>query len=132
MTRNRTYTPLLLSVLALQLGACATWQPAPVGPRELIEAERPASVRVLRLDGTTTVVRDPRIENDSIVTVTGECRRLQNSPGYVCPTTAVVALTDVLRLDTRRISATTGWSTVAGVGIVFALVVLAAGFEAGF
>ena len=50
--RLRRCRPLALSLLVVHLGACATWQPSTVSPRQLIEEERPPSIRVIRHDGT--------------------------------------------------------------------------------
>jgi len=84
--------PVALLMLVLFLGACTTWQPGVVSPRQLIEEGQPRVVRVTSPDSVRRVVRNPRIENEAIV-VDAECRS-SVSPlgGYVCPAETVVAL----------------------------------------
>jgi len=91
----------LLSVLCAT--GCATWQPASEGPRQLIERGVHPRVRVVRSDAAPVVVRNPRIVNDSIATVSGPCRRLPGlEPRYSCPTEGVVALSDVTGIEVVR------------------------------
>ena len=101
----RRYRPVAIVLLVLHLGACTTWRPSPVGPRQLIEEERASPIRFTRPDGTSVVVRNPRIRNDSIAVVSGVCRRLPGISGprrYRCPTTALLALDDVRVLEVQR------------------------------
>ena len=73
MTLRRYRFPALL-VLVLHLQACASWGASPLPPRQLIDDERPRVVRITRTDGTQSVVSQPRIESDSIVGTSEECR----------------------------------------------------------
>jgi len=104
-TRGRAYRRLGASLLCvLQLAGCATWQPSRTSPRELIENQRPRSVRVRAAGGTPIVVHQPRVEGSSIV-FTDQCRRVDAfSERYVCPTREVMPLEDVRLTEVRRVS----------------------------
>jgi len=104
LLRCRTLAVLLGAV---QLGACAaSWQPSIQGPRELIEQDPPAHIRVTRTDSSRVEVSRPLIVNDSIATPTEECRTSVAGGGrYGCTTgapAALVALTDVAGIEVRR------------------------------
>ena len=60
------YRPFALLMLVLYLGACTSWRPSTVSPRQLIEEEQPGAVRVTTTDGTRVLLREPSIEADSI------------------------------------------------------------------
>jgi hypothetical protein len=119
-SRARMMAPLLLG---LHLGGCMTWQPSPIAPRRLIEEERPSRVRVIRPNTPPLVIRNPRIENDSIAVVSGQCRRL---PGrnvrYTCPTRSLVALDELFLLEVPRPS---GARTLLVIAPILLLVTLA-------
>lgn len=66
------YRPLALLLLVLHLGACSSWRPTTVPPRQFIEEERPSRVRITTLDGNQVVLEVPTIVNDSIVFTTVE------------------------------------------------------------
>lgn len=95
-------------VLLLALGtlpACATWAPVDGPARLIIEERQPRSVRVITPQGDTTVIRSPRLEGDSIATLTQECRRNVAAGGVTTceqTSTPVVALADVQSLELRK------------------------------
>ena len=96
--------PVALLLLVLILGACTTWRPSTIGPRQLIEEERPRVVRVTGPDSVQRVVRNPRIEDGAIV-MDAECRRSQSPRGgYICPTETILTLEDVTGIDVRRVA----------------------------
>ena len=100
----RRYRPVSVVLLLLHLGACTTWRPIALSPRQLID-ERPQSIRIWR-SGAPLVVSRPSIENDSIVVVEGTCRPigLGRYRRYVCPTTAIAALGDVDVVEVRSVN----------------------------
>ena len=127
----RRYRPVAIVLLVLHLDACITWRPSPVEPRQLIEEERANPIRLTLPDGTSVVVRHPRIKNDSIAFVSGVCRRLpgRGAARYVCPTTSLISLDDVSVVEVRQAAS----GNNAGIALVlltgFLLIVLAAGFD---
>ena len=75
MDRSR---PLLRAVagilLVLHAAGCATWQPSPRSPREVLSAEDPGPVRITTTDGRVVVVDEPRVQDGSIVGLSERCR----------------------------------------------------------
>ena len=129
--RLHRYRPVAIVLLVLHLSACTTWRPSPIEPRQLIEVERANPIRLTRPDGTSVVVRNPRIKNDSIAFVSGVCRRLpgRGAARYVCPTTSLISLDDVSVVEVRQ-AASGNNPTIALVllaGLV--LIVLKSGFD---
>jgi hypothetical protein len=91
---------------ALMLGACTTWEeqssPAPAGNRPV------KTVRLTRMDGSTVVLENVAVENDSIVGSRGLARRY------------AVAVADVKRTEIQRIDpAATFWTAAIGVAAGF-------------
>jgi len=128
---SRLYRQIALLLLALHLGACATWRPSGVAPRELIQQERPRLIRVFGDDRVARVVRDPRIEDDAIV-VDAECRRSPNPRGgYICPTESVVALEDVRQIDVRRVDVGRSAFLLLTIGTFVGAFVFVAGWDSG-
>ena len=73
MTRYRPRAFLLL-FLVLNLTACQTWQSVSldaISPAQLIEEDRPASVRVTTPEVTELELVAPRVEGDELVAVGG-------------------------------------------------------------
>ena len=109
MTLRRYRIPALL-MLALHLNACTTWQPLMVSPRQFIVEEQPSLVRVTQASGTQMVLRDPSIENDSIVgtvRVPASCPPLPTSQRPCAATrdrTERTSLDDVSALEMRQFS----------------------------
>ena len=100
--RPRRYRLVALLLLGFQISACASWQPSTVSPRQLIQEERPQAVRVTHIDGRSQVIRNPTIARDSVAVVSGECRRVQGTRGrYQCPTTGLMALSDVREIEAQ-------------------------------
>lgn len=106
------WRPPALMLLVLHLGACVTWTPARVSPREAIEGE-PGRIRVYRSEGPRLELRRARIEGDALQ---GEMFR---TPGR----TVRVPLDDVTRIDVahRSVGRTVLLvTTVAGVAVLVA------------
>ena len=109
--RLRRYRPVAIVLLVLHLSACTTWRPSPIEPRQLIEEERPSAVRITKTDGTEQVVREPRIQGDSIAMTSEDCRTsvaagasVAGGVRILCETTtlAVAALGDVRGIEIRQ------------------------------
>ena len=101
----RRYRPIALVMLALHLQACASWAPSALPPRQLIEAERPTSVRITKTDGTQQVVREPSIQGDSIARTLEDCRISIAAAGRVpceSTTSGVAALADVQAIESWK------------------------------
>jgi hypothetical protein len=78
--------------MALQLTGCSTWLPSTAGPRQLIQDERPAAVRVTKTDGEQVELRAPELRGDSV------------RGGGRWPTRAGVAVSDIGTIEFRRSS----------------------------
>lgn len=120
----RRYRPIAVVLVVLHLNACSTWQPATVSPRELVERDQPSSVRVTRLDGRQSVLRDPYITNDSIVGwVRIPCSSLAISGRCIGGRSLDPALLDeVTAIQVRRFSAgTTVLASVVVIGAIFGI-----------
>ena len=65
--RLRRYRPVAVLMLVLHLGACTTWRPVTVSPRQFDEEEQPDRVRVWQ-DERATELRNPVIEGDILTT----------------------------------------------------------------
>ena len=122
------FRAVALLMLVLHLGACTTWRPAAVAPRQLVEQEMPPSIRVRTLDGRQVVVRSPHIVRDTIFGVVKACRMsFQSQSGSVCELleTPLAPLADVQGVEVGRISA--GRTVAAVLGLTVLIVgVLAA------
>jgi hypothetical protein len=99
--------PVALSLVALYLAGCHTWQPTTVSPRLVVEEEHPAVVRVTRTDGLQLTIQEPQAEGDSIVGRRGRA----------------VAFSNIEEMDVQRFDgAGTAWAlaTVALIaGVVY-------------
>lgn len=122
----RRYRPVAVLLVALHLNACTTWQAATVSPRELVERDQPSSVRVTRLDGRQSVLRDPYITNDSIVGwVQVPCPSLARPGSCIAGRTVNQTLLDeITAIQVRRISL--GITALVSVVIIGTLAVLVA------
>jgi len=91
-----------LVLLGLHLNACSTWDPVAVSPRQFVEEEQPAAIRITRADGNRLVVRYPLIENDSIHSVQA-CQALltPREPGGCA---GWLPLADVSALEVERVN----------------------------
>ena len=102
---------MALSASVLLVTACHVWRPAVVGPRQLVEEERPTFIRIVRADGTRTEVRLPRVVSDSLIAEIWGRRRVPRTAGSSVPhrnvayhDTLSFALADVVRVETRELS----------------------------
>jgi hypothetical protein len=101
--------PLLLAALA---AGCTTWRPQTAPAPQVVAAQSDGSVRVLRRDQSTLVLRHPQVVGDSIVGDAGDP-----------PRRVAVATADVQRLEVRRVSAVrTGG---LGIGVLVAVTCVA-------
>ncbi len=94
-----------LLMLVLYLTGCVTWRPvtaSTASPRQLIEEERPGLVRIVLVDGTQQVLRQPHVESDSVIAVV---RSRSLSTGLESMDTVRIALTDVAAVETQSFSA---------------------------
>ena len=92
--------------LALQLQACIAWEPAPLGPRQLLVERTPKVVRATLHDGTHLLVSQPSIAGDSILGAVEECRPsdLQfGTPACLTMVRPLVWLDDLQLLEVRQI-----------------------------
>ena len=112
------YRPVAVLLLVLHLGACATWHPVTVGPRQFIEEEQPDRIRVWQ-DERATVFRDPMIDRDTIF---GGVR----PDGLYTTEPAKLALTDISSIEASRPSSGRTIALVAGMAVVFSVLVVAA------
>jgi hypothetical protein len=81
-------------LVCASLTACASWQPVSVTPRRLVEVQAPSRIRVSLQDGRRLVLRDARLEGDSLE-ANVEARTQE-------PVRIRVALADIRRVDTWR------------------------------
>ena len=85
--RSNSLRAVAALLLVVHLAGCIkTWQPSPVGPVETITAN-PERVLIKLADGSKVVLREPRIENGSILSPDGSA-----------------VLDSVLVVETRRVS----------------------------
>ena len=93
--RKANLGPIAAGLLALHLGACTSWQPSTISPRQLIEGKRPPTVRIIRTDGTALVMNSPSIANDSILSECGQGE-------FACRMrTGTLSLDDVRAIEVR-------------------------------
>lgn len=111
------YRSLAASLLLLSAAACHSWRPQTTPAPQVVEQMNGrGTVRIVRNDQSVMVLSEPRVEGDSIVGTTG-------TP----PQRAAVAVADVQRIDTRRVSATkTGGLAVGTIVLVSVIAVAAA------
>ena len=97
------HRPIVALMLVLDLGACTTWRPVTVSPRQFIEEEQPDRIRVWQ-DERGTEFRHPRIDGDTLTSM------VPNEPGKI-------SLTDVTLIEVRRFSYGRTVFLVLGVGV---------------
>lgn len=88
-TRRSVSRLALGLVMTLSLSACSTWRSQWDHPRSVLERTRPDRVRVVKEDGTETVLRQPRVADDSLI---GEGERGK----------AAIPLTEVNHVEVKR------------------------------
>jgi hypothetical protein len=111
------FRPVAVLLLCMHLGGCTTWQPVQVSPREFIEAENPYKIRFRDYSGAWLHVTYPRVAGDTISGTTPERRP---SDGKLVETPIRMAVTDVPRIEAKRINKP---QTVAAVVVVTSVVV---------
>jgi len=107
MTKTLLYRPVAALMFVLHLGACSTWRPVTVSPRQFIEEEQPDRIRVWQ-DARATELRDPRIGGDTLTSM------VPNERGKI-------ALTDITLIEVRRFSY--GRTLFLGLGVAVPLFV---------
>jgi hypothetical protein len=111
------FRPVAALLLCVHLGGCRTWQPVQVSPRQFIEAESPYKIRFRDYSGAWTHVTYPRVAGDTIAGTTPERRP---SDGKLVETPIRMAVTDVPRIEAKRIN---GPQTVVAVVTVTSVVI---------
>jgi hypothetical protein len=114
------YRSLAASVLLLSTAACHSWraQTTPA-PRVVEQMNGRGTVRIVRRDQSVMVLSSPQVVGDSIVGTTGDP-----------PRRATVAVADVQRIDTRRVSATKTGGLAIGTIVLVSVVAVAAAVAA--
>lgn len=89
--------------------ACYSWVRTGANPRRVIEGDRPAKIRVTRIDGTHLVILNPSVRDDSIVKTAPSCGMDATTGVRVCSrdvseSRAVLALGEVNGLEIQRYS----------------------------
>ncbi|MGE0160487.1 MAG: hypothetical protein AB7T31_13835 [Gemmatimonadales bacterium] len=90
MSVRRGYLAVLL--LMGSLPGCSTWRLETASPRDIIEQDEPAAVRLTGTEAQAVVILDPRVTGDSISGTTGWRRRTPTS----------VPIDDVRRIEVRE------------------------------
>ena len=111
MSSIRASSPASLAALLatlLLVEGCASWRVTPAVPESLARS-RPATVRVLRRDGTRETVLSPRFTTDSIVG--------GGEPGR--PSRVAVAFSDVQVVEARHSDALKSGVAAVGVAVGF-------------
>jgi len=124
MHRHRV-PPIAVLLLGLLLGACTSWRPSTLSPRQLIVEERPVAIRITLADGERVVFDQPVVAADSVRS--GEqCERTFTPEGRAqCRGVRAVALNDVQALDVQQPAAlrTLVAITLAGVALYYGLLI---------
>lgn len=114
--------PIALLLLMLHLAACTSWQLSTVSPPQLIQEEEPGLVRLTQMNGDRSVVDNPEIRGDSIVSGdTRSCKRLD------CRRSSVV-ISDIAQIEVGRPSQSRTAALVA-IFVLSPIVVLAIGMR---
>ena len=113
MSVNRQVVPIAALLMVLSAG-CTTRQtiqpPAPGQPHTSLKGE----VRVVHVDGRSYVLRDTRIQSDSVIGMNAAGARI------------AIATAEVSTIDERRISATRTAGLVGGTALLIGTVLLIA------
>jgi hypothetical protein len=109
------------------MAGCTAWEPIGVGPSELIQGERPESIRVHYADGQQVVLSEPSLRNDSIIDLssarcsTGSCDGPRAAP-----------LEGITTVEVRRVSVgRTVLNVVGGMAAVFVIGLLTWASDSG-
>ena len=114
-------------LLVVHLVGCTAWEPIAVGPSELIQGERPESIRVHYSDGQQVVLSQPGLRNDSIV----DMDPMRCSAG-VCDRPGAAPLDGITTVEVRRVSVgRTVLNVVGGVAAVFVIGLLTWASDSG-
>ena len=111
--RARSWRPVAVVLLALQIAGCATWRPVDSDPARCVREETPSRIGVTLTDGSREEIRRPMVRGDSLV------RADVSDEG--------VPLAEVELVEERRTD-----YVASGIGVVLltGLVALIAGFAA--
>lgn len=91
--------PGLLLALALAAGAtgCSYWTIPDVAPREFVDSQQPERIRVVRADGSRTLIDAPQVQGDSLIGTIPD----SGQPGMPLDQ-AAISLTDVDHVEIFR------------------------------
>jgi len=82
----------LTTMVAVQLSGCVAWRRQEVAPKQLIKETNPEVVQVIRRDSSKTLVYQPKILGDSLIT---------GHPGALAIERLAIPLSDVTAVATR-------------------------------
>ena len=114
-------------LLVAHLVGCTAWEPVGVGPSELVQGERPESIRVHYADGQQVVLTRPSLRNDSIVDLDpGPCS------ARACDRRGAAPLDGITTVEVRRVSVgRTVLNVVGGMAAVFVIGLLTWASDSG-
>lgn len=117
MRRSRRVHPLLLAAVLYAAGCAVPWNAVALAPRPEPSVITGAEVRVVRLDGTRLILREARIESDSLVTYTTGVLGPESPP-----VRSAIALNDIRTLEVRSASEVWNRTTFAAILVVVGVV----------
>lgn len=118
--RSRRVLRSVGAALLLSAGACHSWRPQTTPAPQVVEQMNGrGTVRITRRDQSMLVLASPQLVGDSIVGTAG-------NP----PQRAAIAVADVQRIDTRRMSATRTGGLAVGTIVLVTVVAVAAAVAA--
>jgi hypothetical protein len=116
MPRSRSVVRRLAALLMIGCQtACSVWKTSAVSPQEVVARETPKSVRVTRSDGRQVVLVRPLVAGDSL---RGE--RPDQSDANHPQQQSAVPLSDIRKMDVRRVDAGRTALLIAGLGLTAA------------
>lgn len=116
---HHRFGPAMLLLLAtVHLTGCYTWTPTHRPLPDLLEEERPSSIRVAQPGGEAKVVRFPWVLRDTLFSVAHNCRGPEEDWSCDEPAIAVAALSTLDRVEVEELSVVRTVGVVVG-GAVF-------------
>lgn len=67
---SRLHQLVACTVLASYLTACGSWRVQGLSPQQVLTAEQPEAIQVMRSDSTRVVLTEPEVSGDSVVGLT--------------------------------------------------------------
>ena len=102
-SRSQRWAATTLLVCSLAGTGCSHWKRQWIDPARVVERDHPTVLRVWRLDGTGTEIRNPVVAGDSLVS--------ESYPGSGAPSASSpswVALRDIDYVEAKRQGDTAG------------------------